>query len=73
MDVVIFSGTLSLDELKHERPLEYERLVEENRLGTVTVPGQKAWLTDLGILFGFTLVIVGFILLVLIILGQFYY
>ncbi len=73
MDVVIFSGTIGLEELKHERPLEYLRLVQENRLETVTVPGQKAWLTDLGILLGFALVTVGLILLVLIILGQFSY
>jgi cytochrome b subunit of formate dehydrogenase len=73
MDYVIFSGTLSVDELKHERPLEYRRLVEEKRLPGLAVPGQKPWLTDLGILFGFALVIVGLVLLVLIILGQFYY
>src|SRR5574341_336862 len=73
MDYVIFSGTLSVDELKHERPLEYQRLTREKRLAGLTVPGQKPWLTDLGILFGFGLVVVGLVLLVLIILGQFYY
>ncbi len=73
MDVVIFSGTQSLLELEHERPLEYRRLQQEGVLERATVREQPAWLTSLGILFGFALVIAGLILLVMIILGQFYY
>ncbi|HWR72657.1 MAG TPA: cytochrome C, partial [Nitrospirota bacterium] len=70
--IVIFSGTMPLQELRHERPLEYERLQREGRLDAMTVKGQPAFLTDLGILFGFCLVIIGMLLLVLIILGQFF-
>jgi cytochrome b subunit of formate dehydrogenase len=32
MDFVIFTGRIELEELKHERPAEYERMVEEGRL-----------------------------------------
>jgi cytochrome b subunit of formate dehydrogenase len=32
MDIVIFTGKMSLERFKHERPLEYERLVQNNEL-----------------------------------------
>ncbi len=32
MDTVIFSGRMSLEDLQHERPLEYQKLVAENQL-----------------------------------------
>jgi cytochrome b subunit of formate dehydrogenase len=32
MDTVIFTGKMSLERFKHERPLEYERLVETGEL-----------------------------------------
>ena len=73
MDPVIFTGTLTLHELQHERPLEYERLVKENRLEAYMTEPQKTWITDAGILFGFAVVLIGFLLLILIILGQFVY
>ncbi len=73
MDPVIFTGRLTLQELRHERPLEYHRLVEENRIDEVMTEPQKTWVTDAGILFGFAIVMVGFFLLILIILGQFIY
>jgi thiosulfate reductase cytochrome b subunit len=73
MDPVIFTGRLSLHELEHERPLEYQRLVAENRLEHYKTGPQSNWITDAGILFGFTIVLIGFVLLVLIALGQFFY
>ena len=73
MDPVIFTGTLTLDELKHERPLEYERLVAENRFDQYRAEPQPTWITDAGIIFGFIIVLIGFLLLTLIILGQFVY
>ncbi|MGE5172499.1 MAG: formate dehydrogenase subunit gamma [Betaproteobacteria bacterium] len=73
MDPVIFTGRLTLQELQHERPLEYHRLVEENRINEVMTEPQKTWITDAGILFGFAVVMAGFFLLILIILGQFIY
>jgi len=73
MDPVIFTGRLSLHELQNERPLEYQRLVEAKELDQLLVEPQKTWLTDAGLLFGFALVAIGLLLLVLIILGQFVY
>jgi len=73
MDTVIFTGRLSLHELQHERPLEYQRLVAEKRLEEQEIAPQAGWRTDAGILFGFAIVLTGFFLLILIILGQFYY
>ena len=73
MDPVIFSGRLSFHELKHDRPLEYQRLVEENRLEQAYAEPQQAWITDVGILFVFAVVLIGFFLLVLIVIGQFFY
>jgi cytochrome b subunit of formate dehydrogenase len=73
MDPVIFTGRLTLHELQHERPLEYQRLVEENKLEQYSIEPQKSWVTSAGILFGFAIVAIGFLLLILIILGQFVY
>jgi len=73
MDTVIFTGTIPLEELEHERPVEYERLVTENRLQDLEVQQQPDCLGTLGILFGLALVCIGFGLLILIITGQFYY
>ncbi len=73
MDTVIFTGRLALNELQHERPLEYQRLVDEKRLEEYKAAPQAKGITDAGILFGFATVLIGFILLILIILGQFYY
>ncbi len=38
MDTVIFTGVLPLEEVRHERPGEYERLVEEGRIPEITAP-----------------------------------
>jgi cytochrome b subunit of formate dehydrogenase len=73
MDRVIFTGRLTLQELQHDRPLEYQRLAEGNKLELSTTGPQAAWLTDAGIILGFLLVAAGFFLLALILIGQFAY
>jgi thiosulfate reductase cytochrome b subunit len=72
MDLVIFTGRLSMRELQRERPLQYQRLAAENKLEHYQTGQQPNWITDLGILFGFTIVVIGFILLTLIVVGQFF-
>ena len=42
MDTVIFTGKLSLERFKLERPLEYQRLVENNELDQYLVDPPKA-------------------------------
>ncbi|HET7318069.1 MAG TPA: hypothetical protein VFK23_02920 [Nitrospirota bacterium] len=73
MDTVIFTGRLTRRELQHERPLEYQRLTDGNRIDQIETGPQRVWLTDAGIMFGFALVLAGFFLLILILLGQFVY
>jgi len=73
MDPVIFTGRVTLHELQQERPLEYQRLIAEKQLERYLVEPQKNWITDAGIFFGFAAVFIGFLLLMLIILGQFVY
>jgi len=73
MDSVIFTGRLSLEELQHERPLEYQRLIAENRLEGLRVKPQTRWVTIAGSVFGYTALLIGIILLILIVIGVFYY
>jgi hypothetical protein len=42
MDTVIFTGVLPLEELKHERPAEYERLVAEGGVDRLACPAPTA-------------------------------
>ena len=38
MDTVVFTGKMTLERFKAERPLEYERIVEEGTLDEYLVP-----------------------------------
>ena len=38
MDTVIFTGVLPLDEVKHERPGEYERLIADGKVAEIAAP-----------------------------------
>ncbi len=62
LDRVIFTGTITLDELKHERPREYEMLVEEGRLDDVIVDRPPLWLIIFSYVFGFSALTIGMIL-----------
>ncbi|HMA29478.1 MAG TPA: cytochrome C, partial [Thermoanaerobaculia bacterium] len=42
MDTVIFTGVLPLEELEHERPGEYERLVAEGGVERIASPPPTA-------------------------------
>ncbi len=73
MDPVIFTGRVSLDRFKEERPTEYKRLVEtgelEGRLVSAPSTGQK-WVAYI---FGFTTLTTGLVLLLLILWALFVY
>ncbi|MEK6631112.1 MAG: cytochrome b/b6 domain-containing protein [Acidobacteriota bacterium] len=63
MDTVIFSGRVTLDELQHERPDQYARLIREGRLDEHVIGDAPAWVHTLGrvvgtlaVLFGLTMV-----------------
>ena len=38
MDTVIFTGVVPLDEVQHERPAEYERLIAEGKVDEIAAP-----------------------------------
>jgi len=71
VDEVIFTGSLSEEELKHHRPEEYKRLVETDGLDALRVPAPPASRRPLLILIAVVLVSIGMALLSLIILGGF--
>jgi hypothetical protein len=73
MDTVIFTGQLTLEQLQRERPLEYQRLIKENKLINLEAEAQPNWVLSVGTFFGFVAIFIGFFLLILIILGQFFY
>ena len=67
MDPVIFTGRVSMEEFRDERPAEYERLVREGRLDSIRTNPPEPWLWKLGRVIGTIavttgLVLVGFIL-----------
>ncbi len=59
MDLVIFTGRVSVEELKHERPAEYERLVSEDRLAEVMTDPPSRGLKTFGRLIGTIAVCIG--------------
>ena len=67
MDPVIFTGRMTLEEFKEDRPREYEQLVAEGRLEEHMVdPLPEGFVKALKI-FGFTALTIGLSLIVLII------
>ncbi len=67
LDRVIFTGRLSLQELKEERPAEYGRLVASGELDKRRASPPAPWMETLARGFGFTALAIGIILIVLII------
>src|SRR5210317_1881787 len=64
MDPVIFTGTMPLDELKHERPREYAELVAEGKLDEVKVAPTPRWFFVVSHVFGLTALAIGLSLVV---------
>ena len=69
LDIVMFSGSWDLEEFKEERPEEYRRLVESGELEKYLVAPPTPGRTRLYRVLGFTLVGIGFILLILVARG----
>lgn len=67
MDPVIFTGRMSVEELKHDKPRFYERLVETGELEKLLVEPAPMPLQRGARVFGFTALVVGFTLVILII------
>jgi cytochrome b subunit of formate dehydrogenase len=59
MDLVIFTGRVPIEELKHERPAEYERLLAEDGLAKIATTAPSPGLTNFGRLIGTIAVSIG--------------
>ncbi len=70
MDDVIFSGHLTEEKFEDERPLQKEVLDENNYQELLTNP-QKKWKHRVLIFLGYSFLLIGLILLVLILVGTF--
>jgi cytochrome b subunit of formate dehydrogenase len=65
MDMVIFTGRQSEEELQHKHPEEYQRLVESGELQKLRVPPPPRWLTNFGRIFGTSAVALGILMIVM--------
>jgi thiosulfate reductase cytochrome b subunit len=70
-DIVMFTGTQSLDEFRREHPAQYQRLVDAGELDRHLVDAPSRPLTLGSKILGLTLIAVGLILLALVAIGFF--
>jgi cytochrome b subunit of formate dehydrogenase len=71
LDRVMFTGTMTMEELIHQHPLEYKRLVESGELEQHLVDPPSPTFWSLSTALGFTLIVIGLILLTLVGIGFF--
>ena len=65
MDTVIFTGVLPLDEVRHERPAEYARLLADGGLERIAAPAPDPEILKRGRIIGTTAVVLGLFLVTL--------
>jgi cytochrome b subunit of formate dehydrogenase len=71
LDVVMFTGSMRLEEFKHEHTVEYNRLVESGELEKYLVDAPSVPMTRGAKILGFTLIAFGLLLLVFVLIGVF--
>jgi len=71
-DVVMFTGTQSLEEFRREHALHYQRLVESGRLEKFLVDAPSRPMTLASKVLGITLITIGLVLLILVTMGFFW-
>ncbi len=69
LDLVMFTGAVSLEEFKREHTREYNRLVETGQLAKYLVEAPSRPMTLGSRILGFTLLTIGLILLLLVVVG----
>jgi cytochrome b subunit of formate dehydrogenase len=67
MDPVIFTGCVSLDELKEDRPRQYSRLIKTRQIRKRMVNKPPQWFETCAKIFGLTCLTIGIFVIVLII------
>ena len=70
-DIVMFTGTQSLDEFRREHPAQYQRLVDAGELDKYLVEGPSAPMTIGSKILGLVLIVIGLTLLALVGIGFF--
>jgi cytochrome b subunit of formate dehydrogenase len=70
-DVVMFTGTQSLEEFRREHALQYQRLVDSGQLEKYLVDAPSRPMTHGSKILGITLITIGLVLLVLVTVGFF--
>jgi len=68
-DIVMFTGTQSLEEFRREHPVQYQRLVDTGELDKYLVDAPSQPMTLGSKILGLTLIAIGLILLALVIIG----
>jgi len=71
LDRVMFTGTFTMEELMHEHPLQYKRLLESGELAQHLVDAPSSGKVKASTVLGFTLIVVGLTLLTLVGIGFF--
>jgi len=69
MDLAMFTGRISENELRDEHPLEMERLIAQQKLDDLEIDPPPPWLMIFGRIIGYATVTIGFTLLVLTLLA----
>jgi len=70
-DVVMFTGTQSLEEFRHEHALQYQRLVDSGQLEKYLVDAPSRPMTHGSKILGIILLTIGLVLLILVTVGFF--
>jgi hypothetical protein len=70
-DVVMFTGTQSLEEFRQDHPAYYQRLVDAGELEQYLVDAPKPQMTRASKILGLALIAIGLTLLVLVTIGFF--
>jgi cytochrome b subunit of formate dehydrogenase len=65
MDLVIFNGKLTEKELLHKHPEEYKRLQESGELEKLRAQAPPRWIRNFGLVFGYFIIVSGFLLIAL--------
>jgi cytochrome b subunit of formate dehydrogenase len=71
LELVMFTGTVSLEELKHDHPLQYKRLLESGNLEQHLVDAPSPQMVKASTILGFALIVIGLTLLTLVGIGFF--
>lgn len=70
MDTVIFTGTVDIEELKYDRPVEYKDFIESENIKQYLKPKQTKFYIRLSKIFGFTALIIGMSIIITIIFSM---